>query len=90
MAPVTIRSDFRAQEEETVTTFTFSLSICQEVMGPDAMILVFFIFSLKLAHSLSHFTLIKRLFNSSLLSAIRVVLSAYLRLVTFLPVTGKH
>ena len=35
--------------------------------------------------SLSSFTFIKRLFSSSLLSAIRVVSSAYLRLLIFLP-----
>ena len=35
--------------------------------------------------ALSSFTLIKRLFSSSLLSAIRVVSSAYLRLLIFLP-----
>ena len=34
--------------------------------------------------SLSSFTFIKKLFNSSLLSAIKVVLSAYLRLLVFL------
>ena len=44
MDAVTIHSDFRAQEEESVITSTFSLSICHEVMGPDAMILVFFFF----------------------------------------------
>ena len=43
------------------------------------------IFSLKLALSLSSFTLIKRFFCSSSLSAIRVVSSAYLRLLKFLP-----
>ena len=41
MAGVIIHSDFRAQEEEIVTTSSFSSSICHEVMGPDAMILVF-------------------------------------------------
>ena len=41
-------------------------------MGPDAMILVFIMFSFKLALSLSSFTLIKRHFNSSLLSAIYI------------------
>ena len=51
----------------------------------DAMILGFLIFSLKLALSLSSFTLIKRIFSSSSLSAIRVVSSAYLRLLMFLP-----
>ena len=52
-------------------------------MGLDAMILVFIIFNFKLALSLSSFTL-KRLFSSSSLSAIRVVSSAYLRLLMFL------
>ena len=45
-------------------------------MGPDAMI-----FNFKTAFSLSSLTFIKRLFSSSLLSAIRVVSSAYLRLL---------
>ena len=45
----------------------------------------FIIFSFKLALSLSAFTLIKRLFSSFLLSAIRVILSAYLMLLMFLP-----
>ena len=40
--------------------------------------------SFKSAFSISSFTLIKRLFSSSLLSAIRMVSSAYLRLLTFL------
>ena len=38
-------------------------------MGPDAMILVFWMLSFKPAFSLSSFTFIKRLFSSSLLSA---------------------
>ena len=41
--------------------------------------------SFKLTFSLSSFTFIKRLFSSSLLSAIRVASSAYLRLLIFLP-----
>ena len=53
-------------------------------MGPDAMILVFWTLSCKSTFSLSSYTFIKRLF-SSLLSAIRVVSSAYLRLLIFLP-----
>ena len=69
---------------KSVTVSTVSLSICHEVMGPDAMIFVFWILSFKPAFSLSSFTFIKRLF-SSLLSAIRVVSSAYLRLLIFLP-----
>ena len=56
-----------------------SPSICLEVMGPDAMILVFRILrSFKPTFSLSSFTFIKRLFSSSSLSAIRVVSSAYM------------
>ena len=53
-------------------------------MGPDAMILVFWMLSFKPTFSFSSFTFIKRLFNSSSLSAIRVVSSAYLRLLLFL------
>ena len=41
--------------------------------------------SFKSAFSLSSFTFIKKLFSSSLLSAARVVSSAYLRLLIFLP-----
>ena len=41
--------------------------------------------SFKPAFSVSSFTFIKRLFSSSLLSAIRMVLSAYLRLLIILP-----
>ena len=54
-------------------------------MGPDAMIFVFWMLSSKPTFSLSSFTFIKRLFSSSLLSAIRVVSSAYLRLFVFFP-----
>ena len=84
MAAVTIHSDFRVQKRKSVTISTFSLSIHHEVMGPDAMILVFLIFSFKLAVSLSSFTLIKRLFGCSSLSAIRVNSSTCLRLLMFL------
>ena len=54
-------------------------------MGPDAMIFVVWMLSFKQAFSLSFFTFIKMLFSSSLLSAIRVLSSAYLRLLIFLP-----
>ena len=67
------------------TVSTVSPSICHEVMGPDAMIFVYWMLSFKSPFSLSSFTFIKRLFSSSLLSAIRVVSSAYLRLLIFLP-----
>ena len=54
-------------------------------MGPDAMIFVFWMLSFKPTCSLSSFNFIKRLFHSSSLSAIRVVSSAYLRLLIFPP-----
>ena len=67
----------------SVTVYIVFLSICHEVMGLDA-IFIFLVLSFKPAFSLSSFTFIKRLF-SSLLSAIRVVSSAYLGLLIFLP-----
>ena len=70
---------------KSVTVFTVSPSICHEVMGLDAMILVFWILSFKPTFSISPFTFIKRLFSSFSLSAIRVVSNAYLRLLIFLP-----
>ena len=48
-------------------------------MGPDAMIFVFWMLSVKPTFSLSSFTFIKRLFSSSSLSALRVVSSALLK-----------
>ena len=53
-------------------------------MGPDAMIFVFWMLGFKPTFSLSSFTFIKRLCSSSLLSAIRVVSSVYLKLLIFL------
>ena len=41
MAAVTIWSDFGAQENKICHYFHFSPSYLHEVMGPDAMILVF-------------------------------------------------
>ena len=68
-----------------IKSATVSPSICHEVMGPDTMILVFWMLSFQSTFSVSSFTFIKRLFSSSLLCAIRVVSSAYLRLLIFLP-----
>ena len=53
-------------------------------MGPDAMILVYWMLSFKPAFSLLSFTFIKRLFSSSSLSAVRVLSCAYLRLLIFI------
>ena len=71
---------------KSATVSTVSPSICHEVMEPDAMILVFWMLSFKPTFSLSSFIFIKKLFSSSSLSAIRVVSSAYLRVLIFLPV----
>ena len=60
-----------------------SPSVSHELMGLDALILVFWMLSFKPAFSFSSFTFIKRLFSSSYLSAIRVVSSVYLRLLIF-------
>ena len=68
---------------KSATVSTVSPSICHEVMGPDAMVLVFWMLSFKPTFSLSSFTFIKRLFSSFSLSAIWVVSSAYLRLLIF-------
>ena len=67
------------------TVSTVSPSIWHEGMGPDAMILVFWMLNFKPTFSLSSFTFIKRFFSFSSFSAIRVVSSAYLRLLIFLP-----
>ena len=41
MNAVTVYNDFGVQENKSVTVSTLSPSICHEVIGPDAMILVF-------------------------------------------------
>ena len=69
---------------KSVTVSIVSPSTGHEVTGPDDMIFVFWMLSFKPAFSLSSFTFIKKLFSSSLLSAIKVVSSAYLRLLVFL------
>ena len=66
-----------------LTVSIVSPSIWHEMMGLDAMTLVFWKLNFKPAFSLSSFTFIKRHFSSSL-SAIRVVSSSYLRLLIFL------
>ena len=85
MAAVTVHRDFGAQEIKICHRFHFSPSICHEVMGTEIMILAFWMLSFKPVFSLSSFTLIKRLFSSSSLSPVRMVSSAHLRLLLFLP-----
>ena len=83
MAAITICRDF-GRKIKSATVSTVSPCICHEMIRPDAMILVFWVLSFKPTFSLSYFTFIKRLFSSSSPSAIRVVSSAYLRLLIFL------
>ena len=84
MAAVTTCNDFGTQKTiKSVIVSIVSPSVCHQVMGPDTMILVIWMLSFKPTFSLSSFTFIRRLFSSSL-SAITVVLSAYLRLLIFL------
>ena len=74
-------------EHRKIKSLTISIvspSIYHAVMGLDAMIFVFWMFRFKPAFSLSSFTFIRRLLSSSSLSAIRVMSSAYLRLLIFL------
>ena len=70
---------------KSLTVSIVSPSICHEGVGPNAMILVFWMLSFKPTFSHSSFTFIKRLLSSSL-SAITVVLSAYLRLIFILEI----
>ena len=41
MAAVTVHHDFGGQKIKSATVFIFSPSICHEVMGPDAVVIVF-------------------------------------------------
>ena len=56
MAAITICSDFGGQKIKSDTVSTASPSISHEVMGPDAMILVFWMLSFKPTFSLSSFS----------------------------------
>ena len=85
MAAVTICSDFGAQKNKVwhcLHSFPIYFPWSDETRCHD---LHFWMLSFKPAFSLFSFTFIKRLFSSSSLSAIRVVSSAYLRLLIFSP-----
>ena len=73
------------KKTKSVTASTFTPSICHEVMGLDAIILVFLNTEFQSAVFTCLFTIIKRLFSSSSLFAIRGVSSAYMRLLIFIP-----
>ena len=72
------------KKRKSITASTFSPPICYEVMGLDAMILVFWKVSFKSTFWFSSFTLIKRLFSSPSVFAISMASSAYLRLLMYL------
>ena len=57
MAAVTVRGDFEVQENKIYHCFHYFPYIYPEVMGPDAMILVFLMLSFKPVFSLSSLTL---------------------------------
>ena len=69
---------------KSVTASTFFTFYLPWTDGTGCHNLIFVMLSFKSAFSFSSFTLIKRLFSSSSVSAIRVILSAYLRLLIFL------
>ena len=83
MAAVTFLSDFGAQENKVCHCFCCFPIYLPWSDGARCMIFIIWMLSFKPTFSLSSFTFIKRLFHSSL-SAIRVVSSAYLRLLIFL------
>ena len=85
MAAVTTHRDLGAQENKIFYCFHFFPSICHEVMGLDAMILVSLMLSFKPGFALSSYTLIKKPFSCFSLYTIRVVIFVYLRLLIFLP-----
>ena len=94
MAAVTICHDFGAQENKVCQGFHCFLIYLALNDGTGfhdlsfvnvEFFFFFWMLSFQPGFSLSSFTFIKRLFNSSSLSAIRVVSSAYLRLLIFLP-----
>ena len=71
MAAVTICSDFGALKIKSLTVSIVSPSICHEVMGLDALVLVFWMLRFRPTFSLFSFTFIRRLLSASSLFAIK-------------------
>ena len=84
MAAVTSCSDFRAQENKFCHCFHCFPIYLPWSDGTRCHDLSFGMFSFKPAFSVFSFTFIKRLFSTSSLSVIRLVLSAYLKSLIFL------
>ena len=70
-------------EPKKIKSVIVSPSICHEVMGPNVIILVFWMLSFNPGFSLSSFTFIKRLFSSSSLSAIRTIVRTWDYVILF-------
>ena len=60
---VTVHSDSGAPQNKICHCFPFSSSICPEVMGPDAMIFIFWMLSFKPAFSLFSFNFCVWIYN---------------------------
>ena len=85
MATATICSDFRAQEKKICQCFHFFSIYLPWSDGTGCHDFSFWMLNFKPAFSLSSLSLIKKLFSSSSLSAIRILSPAYVRLLIFLP-----
>ena len=75
---------------KSVTVSNVSPSICHEVMGLDAMVLVFWMLGFKPVLFILSFFTFKRLFSSFLLSTLRVLSCTYLRLLVLSPQSWFH
>jgi len=84
MAEITIHSDFGAPQNKRCHYFHFFPFYLPWSNGTWCHDLSFLNVEFQVGFSFSCFTFIKKLFSSSLLSAIRVVSSEYLRLLIFL------
>ena len=82
---MTVRSDFGAQESKICHCFHFFPFHLPWSDRTGCHNLCFWMLSFKPTFSVFSFTFIKRLFSSSSLPAKRLVSSAYLRLLIFLP-----
>ena len=78
------------KKRKSVTVFIVSHLFAMNWWNQLPWSWLFWMLSFKPAFSPSSFTFIKILFSSCLLSYIRVVSSAYLRLLTFLPATRSY
>ena len=74
---------FEPKKIKSANASAFSPSICHEVMGPDTMILVFWMLSFKPAFFTLFFHPHQEAFQFFFIFAIKIVSSSYLRLLIF-------